>query len=130
MGRDNQAAVTKSVLHKVTVVSLSHSVCRCRYTHTCTTTEDNNKKGKPINADADTRTHIHTSKISTECKWLQCMSRLVADSTESSNDSMFIVMPPAHSNVRYIIFKAQRIEPILHAETNPAGPGSKSVLFK
>jgi hypothetical protein len=130
MGRDNQAAVTKSVLHKVTVVSLSHSVCRCRYTHTCTTTEDNNKKGKPINADADTRTHIHTSKISTECKWLQCMSRLVADSTESSNDSMFIVMPPAHSNVRYVIFKAQRIEPILHAETNPAGPGSKSVLFK
>src|SRR5215210_5923778 len=80
-------------------------------------------------ADADTRTHIHTSKISTECKWLQCMSRLVADSTESSNDSMFIVMRPAHSNVRYVIFKAQRIEPILHAETNPAGPGSKSVLF-
>jgi hypothetical protein len=96
--------------------------------HTCTTTENNNKKGKPINADADTR--IHTSKISTECKWLQCMSRLVADSTESSNDSMFRVMPPAHSNVRYVIFKAQRIEPLLHAETNPAGPGSKSVLFK
>jgi hypothetical protein len=76
------------------------------------------------------RTHTYPSKISTECKWLQCMSRLVADSTESSNDSMFIVMPPAHSNVRYVIFKAQRIEPILHAETNPAGPGSKSVLFK
>jgi hypothetical protein len=133
MGRDNQAAVTKSVLHKVTVVvSLSHSVCRCRYTHThtCTTTENNNEKGNQPCRCRYTHTRIHTSKISTECKWLQCMSRLVADSTESSNDSMFIVMPPAHSNVRYIIFKAQRIEPILHAETNPAGPGSKSVLFK
>jgi hypothetical protein len=81
-------------------------------------------------ADADTHTHAYTLAKYLECKWLQCMSRLVADSTESSNDSMFIVMPPAHSNVRYIIFKAQRIEPILHAETNPAGPGSKSVLFK
>src|SRR5215211_3018605 len=77
MGRDNQAAVTKSVLHKVTVVSLSHSVCRCRYTHTCTTTENNNKKGNQPCRCRYTHTRIHTSKISTECKWLQCMSRLV-----------------------------------------------------
>src|SRR5215217_2318531 len=132
MGRDNQAAVTKSVLHKVTVVSLSFTVYVDAGTHAyiCTTTEDNNKKGNQPCRCRYTHTRIHTSKISTECKWLQCMSRMVADSTESSNDSMFIVMPPAHSNVRYIIFKAQRIEPILHAETNPAGPGSKSVLFK
>src|SRR5829696_8453479 len=53
MGRDNQAAVTKSVLHKVTVVSLSLTVY------------------------VDAGTHTYPSKISIECKWLQCMSRLV-----------------------------------------------------
>ena len=79
MGRDNQAAVTKSVLHKVTVVSVSLSltVCRCRYIHTYVPPQRIMIKKVTNRANADTRTRIHTSKISIECKWLQCMSRLV-----------------------------------------------------
>ena len=60
MGRDNQAAVTKSVLHKVTVVSLSLTVYVDAGTHTYVPPQRIIIKKVTNRADADTRTHAYT----------------------------------------------------------------------
>jgi hypothetical protein len=60
MGRDNQAAVTKSVLHKVTVVALTVYVDADTHTHIHVPPQRIIMKKVTNRADADTHTHAYT----------------------------------------------------------------------
>ena len=66
-----------------------------------------------------TQIHIHNyhSKISTECKWLKCMTRTVTDSTKFLNGYMFKVNAASPTLMCDMYTLELRVEPILHAGT-------------